>query len=275
MLVAEGKARAVWADDGHPARGFILYRERPLETELLGRGSAALQGPYLVDSDPSARQRRTAHMAARALQLSASLGAGFVSVKTAHDPAILRGFMEAGFRVAEATSCLEGPIPDPAEAAAPPPRPAGVRLEDGAGLDARAVLDGLGDLFYDGHHLHGPFLPEGFSGRLWRKVAERDLSSPGRPSLVALDSRQDAPVGLAAGSVSGRRAALTILHVAEIRRGQGLGRLLLRALSEALYGMGARTLSAETASWNLPALSLYADAGMRHTAPLMALHYAP
>jgi ribosomal protein S18 acetylase RimI-like enzyme len=142
-------------------------------------------------------------------------------------------------------------------------------------MSAEAILDGLGALFYDGHHLHGPFLPGDFSGRLWRKVAERDLASPACPSIVAMDTRLDQPVGLAVGTVSGRRAALTILHVSERRRGQGLGRLLLHSLSGVLHGRGARTLAVETASWNLPALRLYVGAGMTHTAPLMALHYAP
>ncbi|MDR1041277.1 MAG: GNAT family N-acetyltransferase [Deltaproteobacteria bacterium] len=274
MLVADGKAQVIWAEDSHPAMGLLLYRARRLETELLGFGSAILQGPFLVDPDPDARQRKTGVMAAKALELARSRDVRFVSVKTSHDPAVLRGFSDAGFRVAEVTTCLEGPVapPDEAQVIA---RPSGVTVRGTDGEDAAAVLDGLGDLFYDGHHLHGPFLPEDFSGRLWRMVAERDLASKDCPSLVAVDTRLGEPVGLAVGTVSGKRAALTILHVSVRRRGQGLGRLLLSSLSALLYEKGARTLAVETASWNLPALKLYVNWGLRHTAPLMALHYAP
>ncbi|MDR1314929.1 MAG: GNAT family N-acetyltransferase [Deltaproteobacteria bacterium] len=274
MLVADGKAQVVWAEDSYPARGLLLYRARILETELLGYGSAVLQGPFLVDPDPDGRQRKTGTMASKALQIARSRGVKFVSVKTSHDPAVLRGFADVGFRVAEVTTCLEGPIATPEE----PLRPckiAGVQLKPGGEEDAKAILDHLGDLFYDGHHLHGPFLPEDFSGRLWRMVAERDLASKSCPSLVAMDTRLNVPVGLAVGTVSGQRAYLTILHVAESRRGQGLGKLLLSQLSALLYGKGARTLSVETASWNLPALSLYVSVGLKHAAPLMALHHAP
>jgi GNAT superfamily N-acetyltransferase len=274
MLVADGKAQVVWADESHPAMGLILYRARIMETRLLGYGSAVLQGPFMVDPDPDARQRKTGTMAAKALEIARSRSVKFVSVKTSHDPAALRGFADAGFRVAEVTTCLEGPIGEPGEVPTAP-RAAGVLIRPAGGEIAGAVLDGLGDLFYDGHHLHGPFLPEDFSGRLWRMVAERDLASDDCPSLVAEDQRTGEPVGLAVGTVSGKRANLTILHVTESRRGQGLGKLLLSSLSALLYGRGARTLAAETASWNLPALSLYVSSGMRHTAPLMALHHAP
>ncbi|MDR1036253.1 MAG: GNAT family N-acetyltransferase [Deltaproteobacteria bacterium] len=273
MLVADGKAQVVWADDSHPARGLLLYRSRIMETRLLGYGSAVLQGPFLVDPDPEARQRKTGYMAEKALEIARARKVRFVSVKTSHDPAVLRGFVDAGFLVAEVSTCLEGPIAGPEEAGTPP-RPVGIQVAPTDGQDAGAVLDGLGDLFYDGHHLHGPFLPEDFSGRLWRMVAERDLASRDCPSLVATDQRTGDPVGLAVGTVSGKRANLTILHVSAARRGQGLGRLLLSSLSSLLHERGARTLAAETASWNLPALSLYVSAGMRHTAPLMALHHA-
>ncbi|MDR2612330.1 MAG: GNAT family N-acetyltransferase [Deltaproteobacteria bacterium] len=307
MLVADGKAQVVWADESHPARGLLLYRARELETELLGHGSAMLQGPFLVEPDPDGRQERTGLMAARALEIARGRGDRFLSVKTYHDPAVLRGYSDAGFRVAEVATRLAGPLPLLAgEGAAPRPagvvvrplgRPAGEApgsaaapmggapagvvgggraggAETGDPDEVRAVLDGLGDLFYDGHHLHGPFLPDGFSGRLWRLVAERDLSSGRFSALVASDTRRGEPVGLATGSLKGERASLAIIHVAQRRRGQGLGRLLLSALSSDLYERGGRTIEAETASWNLPALTLYLDAGMRPTAPLMALHYS-
>ncbi|MDR3154917.1 MAG: GNAT family N-acetyltransferase [Deltaproteobacteria bacterium] len=276
MLVAEGKAQVIWADESHPARGLTLYRERLLETELLGYGSAMLQGPFLVDPEADGRQRKTRDMAAKALSAAAVKGARFLSVKTYHDPAVLRGFSDAGFRLAEVISCLEGPLGDPAaEPERSSQRSGGIRIKGTEDADPAEILDALGDLFYDGHHLHGPFLPEGFSGRLWRMVAARDLASPACSSVMAVDTRLNVPVGLAVGAVSAGRAFLTIFHVAERRRGQGLGRLLLSGLSGAMWERGARTLSVETASWNLPALSLYLNAGLRPRAPLAALHHAP
>jgi GNAT superfamily N-acetyltransferase len=62
--------------------------------------------------------------------------------------------------------------------------------------------------------------------------------------------------------------------VAEERRGEGLGRLLLSEIVRRLLGMGLGDLDVETACWNLPALSLYQDLGLKPRPPLMALHLA-
>jgi ribosomal protein S18 acetylase RimI-like enzyme len=137
--------------------------------------------------------------------------------------------------------------------------------------DASDTLSQLGDLFYDGHHLHSPFLPADFSRRLWRRLAEDGLSR-GDLGVFAKDVRLGSAVGLAMASLSGSEAALTVLHVNEERRDQGLGGVILKSLFASLYERGGRTIRAETASWNLPALSLYISLGLRPKAPLIALH---
>jgi GNAT superfamily N-acetyltransferase len=104
-------------------------------------------------------------------------------------------------------------------------------------------------------------------------VALRELDREA-PSVFLWDDRQERPVGLALAALTGRSdAALTILHVAEDRRGQGLGRLLLFEIVRSLLKLGASTLAVETASWNLPALSLYQELGLRLRPPLAALHW--
>jgi ribosomal protein S18 acetylase RimI-like enzyme len=95
----------------------------------------------------------------------------------------------------------------------------------------------------------------------------------GDPSIFLWDDRQTRPVGLALCSIEGRSSAeLTILHVAEDRRGEGLGRLLLHEAVRSLVERGVTSLSVETASWNLPALALYQGLGLRLRPPLAVLH---
>jgi ribosomal protein S18 acetylase RimI-like enzyme len=148
---------------------------------------------------------------------------------------------------------------------------AGLSLQAPLAPDRPKWLDDLGDLFYDGHHRHGPFLPADFPSKLWREVAIRDMAS-GSPAVFLWDERQRRPVGLALAGRSGRLASLTILHVTEDRRGQGLGRLLLNEIIRSLVKLGAKELSIETASWNLPALSLYQGLGLKLRPPLAVLH---
>jgi ribosomal protein S18 acetylase RimI-like enzyme len=270
--VAFDRARVIWADESHPARGLILYHPMETETELLGKRAARLKGPYLVDPDPRSREMTAMSLAEKGRGLALKSGAGFLSAKLPHDPALVRGFTAAGFQAAEVTSVLEGPLPGGKDGAPPPPEPraggAAVRPES---EDAPELLSQLGDLFYDGHHLHSPFLPDGFSRRLWRKLAEDGLRA-GDPHVFARDQRQGRALGLAMGRVEGDGSLITILHVAEERRGQGLGALLLGGLFPLLAERGAAAVAAETASWNLPALGLYISLGLRPKAPLIALH---
>jgi ribosomal protein S18 acetylase RimI-like enzyme len=271
LEVANGKALVIWVDDSHPARGLLVMRERELETELLGYGSVMLKGPYLVDPDPVSRQKTTSLLVKKAKGLASSLKASFLSAKTTHDPAVLRGFLEEGFTMAEIDSCLCGPILPEDKDAGLSPRIPGIEFLPAKDADAESVAEELGELFYDGHHLHGPFLPENFSKRLWRKILVREIKA-GKPSLAAIETRRNKTLGLALADIYGSEATLTILHINEERRNEGLGSLLLKNIMLILYKEGGRSLYVETASFNIPALNLYASAGLKAVAPKVALH---
>jgi GNAT superfamily N-acetyltransferase len=270
LEVANGKALVLWVEDGHPARGLIILRERELESELLGYGSVMLKGPYLVDPDPKSRQKTTSLLVKKAMELAGAYKAGFLSAKTTHDPAVLRGFLEEGFSMAEIDSCLLGPIPEEKDLESLP-RISGIELKRPEAKDVERMAEELGDLFYDGHHLHGPYLPESFSGELWKRILIREITL-GKPALAAFELRKNRTVGLALADLSGSEANLSILHVKEERRKEGLGRLLLKRLMLILRREGAKTLYVETASFNIPALNLYASLGLKPVAPKVALH---
>jgi GNAT superfamily N-acetyltransferase len=271
LAVAAGEAAALWVEEAHPARGLAIIRPLALESSLLGLGSLRISGPWLVEPEPNERRLAARTIAAKAKAM-APAGRKFLSVKTWEDPAVIRGFMDEGFEMAELSTRLSGAM-DPGRL---PEFPflyhAGLSLQTPLPLERAKWLDSLGELFYDGHHRHGPFLPADFPDRLWREVAMRDLGR-GDPAVFLWDDRQSRPVGLALAALSSRSSAnLTILHVAEDRRGQGLGRLLLHEIVRSLLKVGAAELSVETASWNLPALSLYQSLGLRLKPPLAVLH---
>jgi ribosomal protein S18 acetylase RimI-like enzyme len=271
--VAADEASVLWVDDVHPARGLMLVRPQPLEGELLGSVSLRLQGPYMVETDPAERGRLAAVLARKAVGLARAGSAGFLSVKTSQDAAVLRGLMSEGFQLAELTARLAGPL----DAARIPEYP----FERGRGLilsrpesgrfDPES-LDELGDLFYDGHRLHGPFLQPDFQGRLWRAVVSRGIAQ-GRPTLLLIEERTGRMAGLSLVTLGESAAELTALHVTEGRRGEGLGRILLQETVRLLLDVGRRELRVETASWNLPALALYLELGLRPLAPAALLHH--
>jgi ribosomal protein S18 acetylase RimI-like enzyme len=270
--VAFDRARALWVDEGHPARGLLIFHPQELESGLLGFKSARLKGPYVVDLNPVSRQKTALSLAAKGQALASRENFAFLSVKLPHDPALIRGFTEAGFSAAEITTVLEGPIRhEDGEAYGQQPKLSGILIRPSEEEDVSTLLSQLGDLFYDGHHLHSPFLPDDFSRKLWRRLAEDGLSA-GDVGIFAKDQRQGAAVGLAMAKLSGADATLTVLHVNEEKRNQGLGQLLLKNLYNVLHEKGGRTIRAETASWNLPALALYINMGLRPLAPLIALH---
>ncbi|MDR2459528.1 MAG: GNAT family N-acetyltransferase [Deltaproteobacteria bacterium] len=269
--VADSKAQVLWVEESHPALGLMAMKKRELESSLLGYGSAMLKGPFLVDPDPASRQKKTLSLALKARELARKNSFKFLTAKTTHDPAVLRGFMEANFSLAEIITCLAGPIAEMKKKETSKKKLLGLSIEVPDPQEAQAILEELGDLFYDGHHLHGPYLSGDFSGRLWSKVAERDLKN-NNPALVVRDIRQNRSIGIAIAYLVGQEAMLSILHVDESRRGKGIGGELLRELMILLYEKGAISLSAETASWNLPALSLYISLGLRPISPLVALH---
>jgi GNAT superfamily N-acetyltransferase len=196
----------------------------------------------------------------------------FLSVKLPQDPSLIRGFTEAGFLTAEITTVLKGPITKESNSEySPPPKLSGIIVKSGEEVELSSLLNHVGDLFYDGHHLHSPYLPEDFARKLWSQLTQDGLSK-GDIAVFAKEELHGNAVGFAMAELTGTDATLTILHVNADRRNQGLGALILKNLFFELYEKGGRTIVAETASWNLPALSLYINFGMRPKAPLIALH---
>jgi GNAT superfamily N-acetyltransferase len=269
LKVASGLAQVLWVDDSYPARGLLLRQERPLESIILGHRSIRLLGPWLLETDKAERQRKTAILAQKALDLEP--GPEFVAIKTVQDPAIIRGLGAAGFQVADISSRLSGPIDDSLWPEFPFTRKEGLSLKTPGSGEGEKWLSQLGDLFYDGHYLHGPYLPPDFSLKLWRAVCLSHFSQ-NQPAWFLWEEFGQRPVALALAKVTGGEAELVVLHVAEDRRGQGLGRALLLEMERDLAKESVKTLNVETSAYNLPALALYQSLGLKPLAPLITLH---
>ncbi|MDR1607473.1 MAG: GNAT family N-acetyltransferase [Deltaproteobacteria bacterium] len=269
LKVASGQARVVWVDEAYPARGLLIVQDQALESIILGQSSHRLLGPWLFELDPLERQKKTAALAQKAKDLEP--GPGFLAVKAIHDPAIIRGFGQAGFVVAEISSVLSGPINPKLFPEFAFTRGEGLTLRTPLTGEGEKWLEALGELFYDGHYLHGPFLPHDFSAKLWRAVALNHFSR-GLPALFLWEELGQRPVAVSLASVKGQEASLTALFVAEDRRGEGLGELLMLETLRELWRQDCQTLAVETASYNLPALALYQGLGLATRAPLITLH---
>lgn len=271
-MVGRGAALPLWVDERHPARGLALYHRSDWESEFLGFEAARLQGPFLVVEDQADRETRTRRLANLAAGQGRLRNHRLLTVKTFHDPAVLRGFLAENFVLAEIGAALHGAVPAEAR---PLERPAGFLVledEDAREMAAEAVAV-MGDFFYDGHWRHDRLPGPEAARRLWSQVALEDLSGQGGPALILWDQRRDRPAALATVRLSGPRAALSILAVAAPYRGRGLGRLVMRETLNRLSGR-VDSIRVETASYNLPALRLYQSLGFTHTAPLAALHLA-
>jgi GNAT superfamily N-acetyltransferase len=269
LKVASGQARVVWVDDGYPARGLLIRQEQALESLILGYRAFRLLGPWLMEPDPGERQKKTATLARKAQDLEP--GPGFWAVKAIHDPAIIRGFLRAGFQVAEISSRLSGPINPQLPPEFPFSRGEGLSLRTPERGEGPAWLERLGDLFYDGHYLHGPFLPRDFSTKLWRAVSLSHFAQA-QPALFLWEELAQRPVAVALANVQGQEASLSVLFVAEELRGKGWGRTLLLETLRELGRLKATSLTVETAAYNLPALALYQGVGLKTRAPLITLH---
>jgi ribosomal protein S18 acetylase RimI-like enzyme len=236
----------------------------------MGYGSLRLSGPWLVEAEPSNRYQSTRAIAGKAKEMAKTTNSKFVSIKTWHDPAILRGFIDEGFQVAEIGARLYGRLnyeQDHADFL----RISGVSIRKAKNYEWANWFDSFGDLFYDGHLSHGPYLGAEFQNQLWREVAQTEMKR-GQPFVFLWQDRQETPIGLAWGSLNGPDGVLMAIHIIEERRGQGLGTFLAEALFKQMYQMGARELTVETASWNIPALRLYQGLGLKQISPLFALH---
>lgn len=268
--VGRGEARPLWVEERHPARGLAIYMPSPWECDFFGFGCARLLGPFMVVEDQRDRENRVRKLARLAIDQGRRDQASLITLKTFHDPAILRGFLAENFVLAEIGAALNGPVP----ATGPElERPVGFLFLEPEDLPdlVEEVVSGLGDFFYDGHYRHDPDPGPEAARRLWSQVARDDLAGRADPALVLWDRKKDRPVGLATVRLLGREAELSILAVSVHYRGRGLGRLILGETLNRLQGR-ADMLKVETASYNLPALNLYLSLGLRMAAPLAALH---
>ena len=271
VRVGRGEAVPLWVEERHPARGLAVYARSAWESDFFGYGCARLAGPFLVVEDQVDREARVRRLARLAIEEARAESSRLITVKTYHDPAVLRGFLAEGFILAEIGASLGGPVP---EEELELERPGSfVFLERDEWPEPPAVLvEALGDFFYDGHYRHDPQPGPDEARRLWSRVALEDLEGAADPALLLWDRSRDRVAGLASVKISGREARLSILALTPPYQGRGLGRLLLRQTLNRLRGRAAR-LTVETASYNLPALRLYQSLGLRLEAPLAALHY--
>jgi hypothetical protein len=270
LKVAQGLARVVWVEDSYPARGLLIIEDQGLEQVILGRRALRLNGPWLMDLDPQERQRRSQILAQKAADTEK--GPVFLAIKTVHDPAIMRGFAAAGYQIAEISTRLMGELDGKLIPEFPFVRHKGLSVKAPGPEEGEKWLTSLGDLFYDGHYLHGPFLPPEFSSKLWRAVCLQHLAQ-NQPVLFLWEEFSQRPVALALATVQGSAAHLAVLHVTFERRGRGLGKLLLLEMARVLLAREVTTLAAETSSYNLPALALYQGLGLKIINPLITFHY--
>ena len=266
--VARGAAEVLWLDKADPDRGFLVYAPSPGETVFFGYGCARLAGPYL----PPENQERREAGARRLAGLAAARARGdrLITLKTGLDPAALRGLLAGGFVLAETLAVLSLDLARPA--GPPPEPPPGFAWPKLGPSEAEGVVEALGDFFYDGHLRHDAKPGPEAARLIWRRTALDDLAGAAQEAVVLWDQTGRRSAGLAtARPAGGEEAALSILALAEPYRGRGLGRPLLAELIRRLTGRAGR-LRAETAAYNLPALSLYLALGFKPAPPLAALH---
>jgi ribosomal protein S18 acetylase RimI-like enzyme len=270
--LAQGAAEILWANRDDPDQGLMLYAPSPGETAFFGYGCARLAGPFLPPEDQERRQAGAARLAGLAAARARDRGDRLATLKTGHDPAILRGLLDGGFVLAETVAVLAKGLARPADPATGPP-PGFVWLSRGQAGTGSLVED-LGDFFYDGHLRHDPKPGPEAARRIWRQAARDDLAGAADEAVILWDSAGRRGAGLATASLvdnGQKEAVLSILALAGPYRGRGLGRPLLTELIRRLNGRAGR-LRAETAAYNLPALALYQSLGFTPEPPLAALH---
>ena len=270
--VGRGEAAPLWVDERHPARGLMIYACSPWESEVFGFGCARLSGPFMVVEGQRDRETRVRRLARLAIERGRADERLLMTIKTFHDPAVLRGFMAEDFVLAEIGASLSGPVPEEEISL---DRPAGflfLEETDRAELTDEIVA-GLGDFFYDGHYRHDSSPGPEAARRMWSLVLKNDLSGEAKPVVVLWDRKKDRVAGLATVHLNGHAAHLNIMAVTPPYQGRGLSGLILGEALNRLRALGVTTLSAETASYNLPALGLYHRLGLKPTTPLAAFHY--
>ncbi|MGL4208612.1 MAG: GNAT family N-acetyltransferase [Candidatus Adiutrix sp.] len=273
--VGRGEATPLWAEEHHPARGLAIFSPSPQESAFFGFAVARLSGPYMMVENQTERERRVRKLARLAIEKGQSTASSLITLKTFHDPATLRGFLAENFVLAEIGTSLTAKIP---EEQSPVACPAGFVILDQDELNsqnmAAEVALGLGDFFYDGHYRHDPRPGEQMAASLWQQTAIDDIQGQAQLALSLWDKKKDRPVALATTKISPPHAFLSILAVTPPYRGRNFGQLIMRETINRLSAQGqVTTIKVETASYNLPALTLYHRLGFFNTAPKVALHY--
>ena len=282
--VARGAAKVLWADEADPDRGFLLYSPSLGETSFFGYGCARLAGPYIPPENQERREAKAAGLARLIAARCRERGDRLVTIKTGLDPAVLRGLLAGGFVLAETVAVLTLDLTNDLVKAVWPsdgPPLGFVWLESSRDRErvevlASALVEDLGDFFYDGHLRHDPRPGPEAARQIWRRTALEELAGAADKAadeaVILCDSASGRGAGLATARLGrGREAGLSILALAEPYQGRGLGRPLLLELIHRLLGRADR-LRAETAAYNLPALALYQSLGFRPAPPLAVLH---
>ena len=270
--VAGGEAEVLWAEPAAPDQGLMLYAPSPRETSFFGYNCARLAGPYLPPEDQGRREAGAARLAGLAAARARDRRDRLATLKTGLDPAALRGLLAGGFVLAETVTVLALDLS--LDLAGPAGNPAGLPpgFVWGGREAAEALVESLGDFFYDGHLRHDRAPGPEAARQIWRQAALDDLAGAAAETVILWDSAGGRGAGLATARLAGgEEAGLSILALAEPYRGRGLGRPLLAELIRRLKGRAGR-LRAETAAYNLPALALYQALGFKPGPPLAALH---
>ena len=191
--VVQGAAEVLWADRADPDQGLMLYTPSAGETAFFGYGCARLAGPYLPPEDQERREAKAARLAALAAARARERGDRLVTLKTGQDPAALRGLLAGGFGLAENLTVLALDLDSGPDRSAEPP-PGFIWLEPGW-REASALVDDLGDFFYDGHLRHDSRPGPEAARRIWRRAALASAKARDRGDrLVTLKTGQDPAV---------------------------------------------------------------------------------
>ena len=183
--------------------------------------------------------------------------------------------LAGGFGLAEILNVLTLELTPNSDGSDGPP-PGFIWLERGR-EEVAALVDDLGDFFYDGHLRHDSKPGPEAARRIWRQAALDDLAGAADEVVILWDRAGRRGAGLATASLAnGEEAVLSILALARPYMGRGLGRPLLSELIRRLNGRidpkSRGRLRVETAAYNLPALALYQALGFKPGPPLAALH---
>ncbi|KXS55866.1 MAG: hypothetical protein AMR96_05940 [Candidatus Adiutrix intracellularis] len=195
--VSQGEATVLWAERSHPARGLVIYEASPEESTFFGFSCARLWGPYLMVKEQRDREIRVRKLARLAINLFQTRDDHFLTLKTSHDPASLRGFLAEGFILAEIGATLISPVPK-IPGAAEDRLPNFIFLEQTkASKLASNLVAELGIFFYDGHLRHDSEVGPEAADRFWSARLAGDLAGAAQETIILWDRPKDRVAGLA------------------------------------------------------------------------------